>query len=85
MINVASILNTVGMNCCANLEMQLTVECVDGLAMLKWNIQKESRTAYLLKYECNSIPSCHKFDGGEVANCYNDISNIPCAIYFYLH
>lgn len=55
------------MNCCANLEMQLTVECVDGLAMLKWNIQKEPQTTYLLKYECNSTASCHEFDGGEVA------------------
>ena len=66
-INVASILNTIGMNCCANPDMLLTVECVDGLAMLKWNIQKKPKTAYLLKYECNSIASCHEFDGGEVA------------------
>ena len=66
-INVASILNTVGVNCCANLDMQLTVECVDGLAMLKWNIQKIPMTTFSLKYECNSNASCYEFDGEEVA------------------
>ena len=48
--------------------MNLTVKCVDGLAMLKWNTQDDPEYFFVVDYGCNSTASC---SGGEKVAGYN--------------
>ena len=46
------------MNCCADLDIELTVECVNGLTLLNWRTRNVPIFGFDVNYGCSSNVNC---------------------------